>query len=417
MAETATIPRRVNTHLGPAYSGPTTPCRDNSGGHVAGRVTTTQARRATQSRNLEPLTRVNRYLGLGSQLADDRFMIFSPRLRLSWLVLLLGLGLASPPAFANRARATSTAKKTTVKQRARATQTRSAPRPTSKKITADFAALKAKGVVRVSDRVSITRADAAVISHLAAPLSLRGPKADRLSAADAKTKITKEWSITDSRIIANADPAKHPITGNATVVVAAQKAKKGAVAVTLGMKTKREFIVNISTAGDASVVGERSNSGPAKMLRLVNEKLAVGRIVTDLVTSSGVRRAGAGVGVLALAVLAGNSNMHEFATQLTQQFQMLGPIGITAATISVKNGMGRRATARLHAFEQLTAAFGRELSAGKSITVEAAYSRYSKALKEVRIGNQVTKNVQPPSREHFVKALAAWEAGRNIATN
>ena len=107
--------------------------------------------------------------------------------------------------------------------------------------------------------------------------------------------------------------------------------------------------------------------------------------------------------------------MGEFASQMGEQIHLLGPVVMTAAAISAKNGMGRRTTARLHVFEQLTKDFGRELSAGKSITVEAAYKRYSEALKEVKIGKQVTKNVKPPSREHFVKALAAWETGLNLA--
>lgn len=340
----------------------------------------------------------------------------SPSLRLTWLALL-SLCIATP-ALANRVKKPAKKGKTSAKANAKQKGFANArPRPSAKKVTTNLSGtFKASpAIVRVSHKASVTLADAAVISHLAAPLMLRGPKANRLSAPNAKAKISKQWQITDSRIIDSADPIQHPITGNATLVVDAQRAAKSKVGKSIGLKTKRQFVVNISTKGKATVLGERSGAAPAKFIRKVNEKLAVSRIVKDVLASSGVRKAGAGIGVLALAVLAGNSGINEFAQQLTQQLSLLGPVALTAATISAKNGMGRRTTARLHAFEQLTQDFGRELQAGKHITVEKAYSRYETALKEVKIGNIVTKNVKAPSRETFVKALAAWEAGLNIS--
>jgi hypothetical protein len=340
------------------------------------------------------------------------------RLRLIPLALL-SLCLASP-AFANRARTVKKTTTTTAKAQVRTKAvTKPVVRPGAKTVKTGLVnaakPISPRGIVRVNDKASVEKADAAVVKHLAKPLTMRGPKAQRLNVKDAHSKISNQWTITDTKIVANADPHKHPITGNATVVVNAQRMGAGKVKKALGMKTKREFIVNIGTNGSATVVGERSGAGPAKLMRLVNEKLAISRIVRDVVSSKGVRKAGASMGVLALAVLAGNSNMGEFASQMGQQIQLLGPVVMTAAAISAKNGMGRRTTARLHVFEQLTKDFGRELSAGKSITVEGAYKRYTEALKEVKIGKQVTKNVKPPSREHFVKALAAWETGLNLA--
>jgi hypothetical protein len=341
----------------------------------------------------------------------------SPRLRFTWLALL-SLCVASP-VLAQRTR---TVKKTTTAKpqvRAKAAVRTQPVRPGAKTVKTGLVkalpAKVAKSIVRVSDKTSVSSADAAVFNHLAAPLSLRGPKNGRVNGAEAKAKTMKQWSITDTRIVANADPFTHPITGNATVIVDAQRMGPGKVKLALGMKTKRQFIVNIGTNGQATVVGERSNAGPAKLIRVVNEKLAISRIVRDVLSSKGVRKAGASVGVLALAVLAGNSGMGEFASGLGAQLQMLGPVVLTAAAISAKNGLGRRTTARLHVFEQLTQSFERELGAGKSITVESAYKRYSEALKEVKIGKTVTKNTKPPSREHFVKALAAWETGLNLA--
>jgi len=342
-------------------------------------------------------------------------------------VALLGLCIASP-AVAQRAARTSAkttaAKTTTAKATTRAklrapTSKAAKARPAAKQVKTSLVKTRGRagraGVVRVSDKASVKKADAAVIRHLASGLSLRGPKAERLQGARAQAAIKQEWAISDTRIIANADPAVHPITGNATVVVSAARAAQGKLGKAFNMKRKREFIVNIGTDGKATVVGERSGSKVAKFMRAINEKLAVSQVVRDVLASSGVRKAGASIGVLALAVLAGQTGISDFAAQMTDQLHMLGPVVLTAATISAKNGMGRRTTARLQVFEQLTQTLDRELNAGKSITIEAAYSRYQAALKEVKIGNRVTRNIKAPSREDFVNALAAWETARNTA--
>ncbi|MCP4446788.1 MAG: hypothetical protein GY811_15785 [Myxococcales bacterium] len=256
---------------------------------------------------------------------------------------------------------------------------------------------------------SVKSADRAVMDHLAQPLITRGPKGKRLTEGEALTKIQGQWKIQDTKLVANADPKQHPITGYATVIVKAEGPVKGKV---FPSANKREFIVHIGSNGKATVIGNRSDGRFARALRTVNEKLAVSRIVRDIASSSGVRKGVSGIGVLALAVLAGHSSFSELGPQMVEQFQALGPVVLTAASISAKNGFSRRTEARLFAFEQLTQKLNVEITAGKTITLETAYARYEQALKSVKMGSGTTKNVKAPSRQHFVKALAAWEMSR-----
>ena len=275
---------------------------------------------------------------------------------------------------------------------------------------------QSRGKLHLSNEVSITKADSAVLTHLAQPLSLGGPRAARLSGANALAAIEKKWKITDSKVLSNVNPAEHPITGNAIVLVKAKSASEGRIGSKLGLKVAREFVVNIGVDGNATVLAERGGSRAAKIMRSLNERFAISRVVKDVMRSAGVRKAGATVGFLGLAVLAGKSGMSEMVTQLTEQLQMVGPVVVTAAAYAATNGVGRRTLARDFAFQQLTQSLDRERRAGKSISEEQAYCRYEKSLKTVKIGDQITKNVKPPARETFVNALAAWEAARSVAT-
>lgn len=336
------------------------------------------------------------------------------------VVTLLALGLLVTSAQANQRpgakRAKASGSMATSTKKIRAARTKAAPPVAEKQriVKTRLAGTRPSKVRRVSERISIRKADTAVTNYLASALTDRGMKSKRVGVKAAREAIGRTWSITDTKILSNSDPREHPITGNATVVVQAERAQNGKGARIMRLKKKREFIVNIGADGKATVIGERSNATTVKFLRMINEKLAITRIAQDIVHSSGVRKAATALSVVALTLLAGHSGIAEIGAQLTQQIEFLGPAIVTAAAYSAKNGVSRRTQARLVAFERVTTTLDIDLKEGKSVTLEGAYQRYIGALKNVTVGTQVTSKVKAEPREDFVKALAVWEVTRNL---